>query len=176
MKVIGILVCQSQAVLDHKLTDGKKANGRYCYWDFGSRFPTRIKQATQTPKTASGYDGVYEWRRIPGIGKGVVSEAAPAPVGFDDVNGSDPQAIRKAPVDEYDGIYEDNEVMFEKYGLHVRFYFAVGGVVKGYFKSLASNIRKTQIRFYSEDWVPIRNGPKIKPSQGFRYFDLGKKA
>lgn len=38
---IGILVCNNQKVLDHKLHDGKKSESAYCYWEM-SRFPRRI--------------------------------------------------------------------------------------------------------------------------------------
>jgi len=40
---IGILVCQPQKVLDHKLRDGKEKDGNYCYWSL-SRFPSRINE------------------------------------------------------------------------------------------------------------------------------------
>jgi hypothetical protein len=36
--IIGILVCNSQQVLDHKKNDGKKSEQKYCYWEM-SRFP-----------------------------------------------------------------------------------------------------------------------------------------
>ena len=38
---VGILVCNSQDVLDHKLHDGKKSESKYCYWTI-SRFPKRL--------------------------------------------------------------------------------------------------------------------------------------
>jgi len=39
--IIGILVCNSQKVLDHKQKDGRKSEGAYCYWEM-RRFPKRI--------------------------------------------------------------------------------------------------------------------------------------
>ncbi len=59
-KIIGILVCNSQKVLDHKQKDGKRSEGNYCYWEM-TRFPNRILEAT-FPQTT-----------------GVVSESALAP-------------------------------------------------------------------------------------------------
>ena len=58
-----------------------------------------------------------------------------------------------------------------------RLYFAVGGQVKGYFTLFDIDcMQKTCMSgpffllFYSESWVPIENGPVLKPSQGWRYF------
>jgi hypothetical protein len=61
--VIGILVCNSQKVLDHKLKDGKKSEHRYCYWGM-SRFPQRILQYV-FPETTGA---VSEAARAPGFG------------------------------------------------------------------------------------------------------------
>ena len=57
---IGILVCNSQKVLDHKLHDGKESEGAYCYWEM-SRFPKQLFDVAM-PETL-----------------GVVSESAKAP-------------------------------------------------------------------------------------------------
>ena len=43
--IVGILVCNTQKVLDHKLKDGKESDGNYCYWDI-TRFPKRINVLT----------------------------------------------------------------------------------------------------------------------------------
>jgi len=59
-EIIGILVCNNQKVLDHKLRDGKKSEGAYCYWGM-SRFPKQILDRV-----------FYET-------EGVVSEPAKAP-------------------------------------------------------------------------------------------------
>lgn len=40
-QILGILVCNSQKVLDHKMNDGKRADGNYCFWEM-PRFPKRI--------------------------------------------------------------------------------------------------------------------------------------
>jgi len=57
---IGILVCNNQKVLDHKVRDGKKSEGVYCYWEM-NRFPQRI------------IEHVFPESR------GIVSESAKAP-------------------------------------------------------------------------------------------------
>ena len=71
---IGILVCNSQKVLDHKLRDGKKSEGAYCYWEM-SRFPKRILE------------------RVFPESLGTVSESAKAPAfgyyGEDDIDFAD---------------------------------------------------------------------------------------
>ena len=48
-----------------------------------------------------------------------------------------------------------------------RLYMAVNGQVMGYFIIITS---KSQFIFFSESWVPIEDGPVLKPSQGWRYF------
>ena len=139
LEFLGILVCQPQQVLDHKRRDGKRANGRYCYWTF-AKYPRRIDLLV---------DAKQELR----IGKGTVSESAKA-------------------ASDYDFVYDEDDFLFTKFGFYVRLYFAVGGVVRGYFKCYASD-ENHSLRFHSEDWVSIENGEKIKPSQGFRYFNGG---
>lgn len=57
---ISILVCNTQKVLDHKLREGRKSEGAYCYWEM-HRFPKRIFELA-FPETL-----------------GVVSESAKAP-------------------------------------------------------------------------------------------------
>ena len=141
--VIGILVCQSEEVLEHKKKDGKKSDGRYCFWEM-TRFPKKIKELLYPEST-----GIY---------------SVPA----------------KAP--GYEGIYDEDDLVFE--GFEVRLYFAVKGIVQGYFVCKACNktsarrsIRQrkgyglSQLRFFSESWIPFKKKIKIKPSQGWRYFN-----
>lgn len=137
--IIGILVCQPQDVLDHKLKDGKSSEGRYCFWKFGERFPRRIRQTISD--FVIGSTGTY-------------SEAAKAP--------------------DEEGCRED-DLYLTNYSFYVRFYFAVGGVVQGYFEVYRVDSDLTELRFHSEDWVPIKDGAKIRPSQGYRYYDMESK-
>jgi hypothetical protein len=60
---IGILVCNSQKVLDHKLRDGKKSEQAYCYWEM-SRFPQRILERV----FPEGLGTVSESAKAPGFG------------------------------------------------------------------------------------------------------------
>jgi len=60
---IGILVCNSQKVLDHKKNDGKKSEGAYCYWEMG-RFPKRILERV-FPESLGA---VSESAKAPGFG------------------------------------------------------------------------------------------------------------
>ena len=131
MSYVGILVCNSQKVLDHKLKDGKKSQHAYCYWEM-SRFPKRILELAFPEST------------------GVVSEAAKAP-GF--------------------GWYDEDDIGFKIENVEVRLYFAVKGIVQGYFlcKALGERNGVYELRFHSEDWFPTRPYV-VKPSQGFRYF------
>lgn len=133
---IGILVCQPQSVLAHKLRDGKESDGRYCYWEFTHGVPKRVGQ--------------------------LMTEIS------EDYVAKDPQPPRPL----FDYVYDDDkEIVFSThpYRFYVRVYFAVGGVVRGFFKSYAADHEMQSLRFHSEDWVPIKNGSKIKPSQGYRY-------
>ena len=135
---VGILVCQPQSVLDHKLRDGREDDGCYCYWEFASdpelakkRFPKRIRQLIESFETTGSYS-----------------------------------EVRKAP----GGGYEDDDLDFtDPYGFYVRLYFAVGGIVRGFFKCYAADQERTQLRFRSDDWVPVKS-IKVRPSQGYRYF------
>jgi hypothetical protein len=80
---------------------------------------------------------------------GAVSESAPAPA------------------------FEDDESEYTVPPMvEVRLYFAVGGIVKGYFIPFAVGEQggEYELRFHSETWHPI-NPLQIKPSQGFRYFN-----
>jgi hypothetical protein len=61
--VIGILVCNSQKVLDHKLKDGKKSEHCYCFWNM-TRFPRRILQRV-FPESIGA---VSEAAKAPGFG------------------------------------------------------------------------------------------------------------
>lgn len=49
-----------------------------------------------------------------------------------------------------------------------RLYFAVDKQVKGYF--IITGFYDDELRFCSEDWVPIENGEMLVPSQGWRYY------
>jgi len=136
MKVVGILVCNSEKVLRHKQQDGKRRNSAYCYWEM-TRFPTRI--TALIPHFES---------------TGVYSESAKAP--------------------RTDWHYSHDDLDFPE-DVEVRLYFAVGGVVRGYFmcKAMGERKRIQELRFHSESWHPIHRFPplRIKPSQGFRYFN-----
>jgi hypothetical protein len=136
MKVVGILVCNTEKVLRHKQQDGKRKQGAYCYWDM-KRFPTRIS-ALFPPVESTG----------------VYSESA------------------KLPRDSWN--YSKDDLDFPE-DVEVRLYFAIGGVVRGYFVCKAMGERKgvRELRFHSESWHPLYSIPliRIKPSQGFRYFN-----
>jgi len=117
--------------LDHKLHDGKKSKGRYCYWDL-PRFPTRIEEAIveENAKYVS-YEGVRARASVPPI-------------------------------------YDFEDLLLP---CKVRLYFAVKGRVIGYFLCKAVDEDRTQLRFFSEDFVKLPSPqPKIRPSQGWRYF------
>ena len=133
--MIGILVCQPQAVLDHKLRDGKHEYGNYCYWEL-KRVPSRIIDAINQ----GGHYGVSEPARVP-----------------DEV---------------YEAMMKDGQDVTD---LDIRLYFAVKGQVQGYFKIMAlsdiKHISSRELRFFSDDWIQIGNGKRIRPSQGWRYFD-----
>jgi len=55
-----------------------------------------------------------------------------------------------------------------------RLYLAVGGQIKGYFEidDIDLNDDGGRLEFFSEDWHPIENGKILKPSQGFRYYEV----
>ena len=63
MAYVGILVCNSQKVLDHKLRDGKKSESAYCYWEM-PRFPKRLLEITMLETTGV----ISESARAPGFG------------------------------------------------------------------------------------------------------------
>ena len=75
----------------------------------------------------------------------------------------------KAP--QTDWIYDNEDILFPE-NIEVRLYFAVQGLVFGYFvcKAIGLIDNKYQLRFYSESWIPIKIVP-IKSSQGWRYFN-----
>lgn len=132
MNVVGILVCNNQLVFDHKLRDGKRSDGSYCYWAM-TKFPTKILEAVDHRS--------LDCARVP---------------------------------DDY--TFNEDDQYFSEY-VEIRLYFAVGGVVKGYFicKAIGKSKEKYELRFFSEDWKPIKP-IKIKPSQGFRYFNHEEKS
>lgn len=135
MKVVGILVCNSEKVLRHKQQDGKRKHGAYCFWEM-SHFPQQIAQLIKP-----------EWHDP-------VSEPCKAP--------------------RTDWSYSRDDMDFPE-DVEVRLYFAVGGVVKGYFVCKAMGERRgvRELRFHSESWRLLTVLPPIhiKPSQGFRYFN-----
>lgn len=94
----GILIFTNHDVLIHKLRDGRKSEGCYCYWET-SRLPK------QTPD---------------------------------------------------------------------RIYFAINGIVRGYFKIFGIKENNEtgyyELCFYSESWTEIKDGEQLKPSQGWRYY------
>ena len=49
-----------------------------------------------------------------------------------------------------------------------RIYFAVKGQVKGYF--IIHSCEEGELQFFSESWTEIKNGEKLKPSWGWRYY------
>jgi len=51
-----------------------------------------------------------------------------------------------------------------------RFYLAVKGKVRGYFKVKEEDMHDGQFHFDSDSWVEISDGEQLKPSQGFRYY------
>lgn len=133
-KIVGILVCNSQKVLDHKRRDGLKDEGDFCYWEM-RRFPNKIKELI--------LDGGLKLKRAS------QSSIARSSLAF---------------------IYRENDEVFPDH-VEVRLYFAVKGTVRGYFicRAMANDTPKV-LRFWSEDWRSIPP-VKIKPSQGFKYFN-----
>jgi len=93
-------------------------------------------------------------------------------------------------------IYDEDDLVFEDF--EVRLFFAVKGVVQGYFTCKACDKDLTQLRFFSESWqhsinvksykrkkkggkrkvVKVKTHKRksvpreIKPSQGWRYYEL----
>ena len=65
-------------------------------------------------------------------------------------------------------IYDEDDLIFENFV--VKLYFAVGGVVRGYFVCKACDKKLTELRFHSEDWFPVTKLVRVKPSQGWRYY------
>ena len=68
-----------------------------------------------------------------------------------------------------------SESLFDVKYFDLRLYLAIKGQVKGYFHLFEieknhSDCYKHKLRFYSEDWVDIKNGDQLKPSQGWRYY------
>lgn len=57
-----------------------------------------------------------------------------------------------------------------------KIYFAIKGQIKGYFKVFQTikYEKYLELRFHSESWKSIRNGKKLKPSQGWRYYKNDK--
>lgn len=132
MNVVGILVCNNQKVLDHKLRDGKRSDGSYCYWAM-TKFPTKILEAVDRSTLT----------------------------------------VTKSP--NYPIFNEDDQYFPEH--VEVRLYFAVSGIVMGYFvcKAIGKSLQKYELRFFSDDWVVIKP-IQIKSSQGFRYFNHEEKS
>lgn len=56
-----------------------------------------------------------------------------------------------------------------------RIYFAINGIIKGYFKIFGikenNETRYFEICFHSESWTELKNWVKLKPSQGWRYYE-----
>lgn len=67
-------------------------------------------------------------------------------------------------------IYDEDDRIFEDF--EVRLYFAVKGIVRGFFVCKACDKNLTELRFQSEDWHSFEEIIHIKPSQGWRYFDV----
>jgi len=74
-----------------------------------------------------------------------------------------------APRTDWD--YDKDDKTFPS-DVEIRLYFAVKGLIKGYFicKAMGERHRVNELRFHSEDWHPVSKLTPIKPSQGFRYF------
>lgn len=68
--------------------------------------------------------------------------------------------------------YAEDDWMFTEHNFYVRLYFSVSRKLTGYFKSYASDRRRTEIRFHSDDWIPIRSEKSkiINHSRVWRYF------
>jgi len=77
-----------------------------------------------------------------------------------------------APAPRTDWDYSKDDKTFPG-DVEVRLYFAVKGIVKGYFvcKAMGERDGIEELRFHSEDWHSISNIIRVKPSQGFRYFN-----
>lgn len=82
---------------------------------------------------------------------------------------SESQGIVSRPAKLFDFVYDEDDLIFEDFD--VRLYFAVKGIVRGYFVCKACNKDLSELRFHSEDWYPITKQIKVKPSQGWRYFE-----
>ena len=68
--------------------------------------------------------------------------------------------------------YAEDDWLFPQHNFYVRLYFATPTKLAGYFKSYASDKRRTEIRFHSDDWIPISlEKPQIiNHSKVWRYF------
>ncbi len=68
--------------------------------------------------------------------------------------------------------YAEDDRMFTEHNFYVRLYFSVSTKLAGYFKLYASDRRRTEIRFHSDDWIPVLSEKSqiINHSRVWRYF------
>lgn len=146
----GILIFTNQAVLDHKLKDGKKDDFAYCYWEL-SKFPKKFDEEMNSICQSRSPRVGYSSEKLLGCGSFAITDPAQ--------DGSNVIDVR-----EFD----------------LRLYFAIKGKVRGYFKLTAIDKDESEhpeyhsLRFHSDDWVEIKDGEQLKPSQGWRYYSKGK--
>ena len=143
----GILVFTNEDVLKHKLKDGKKDKYAYCYWEM-SRFPKRFDEEINSISISKSPRVSYSSEKLLGCASFAIMDSC-------EESGDYPFDVRK---------------------FDLRLYIAIKGKVRGYFhltaidKDTSDSPEYHRLRFHSDDWIPIENGDKLKPSQGFRYY------
>jgi hypothetical protein len=71
----------------------------------------------------------------------------------------------------YPYYYAEDDWVFPQYNFYVRLYYATSRIPVGYFKSYASDRKRTEIRLNSDDWIMISDAKKImNGSRLWRYF------
>ena len=143
----GILVFTNEETLRHKLKDGKKKDYAYCYWElpkYPKKFDEEINSIIPSKSPRIGYSS----EKILGVGSYAMLDKSYPTGTLTDVR-------------EFD----------------LRLYIAVKGKVRGYFgltaidKDESDTPEYHKLRFHSEDWIEIKNGEELKPSQGWRYYE-----
>lgn len=144
---VGILVFTQEDVLQHKLKDGKAKDYAYCYWEI-SRFPKRFDEEINSVRISKSQRVGYSSEKILGCASYAILDSAKE-------SGDEVRDVRQ---------------------FDLRLYLAIKGKVRGYFhitaldKDTSDNPEYHHLRFHSEDWIEVRDGEQLKPSQGWRYY------
>lgn len=144
----GILVFTQEDVLKHKLKDGKKTDYAYCYWEI-AKYPKRFDEEINSICLSKSPRVGYSSEKLLGCASYALMD---------------------------DGYGTGNLIDVREFDL--RLYIAVKGQVKGYFQLTAIDKVEGErfddeyhkLRFHSEDWIEIKDGEQLKPSQGWRYY------